>query len=210
MAIQALAPYYNENEAVQAAVDKGVRCLSALQQEDGSYAGEYGASAECNAQVIVALTALGIHPHTDVRFVKNGRSVVDALSAYYVSGTGFRHEAGEGADYMATEQGYYALAAYNRFLNGQSSLWDMSDVTLQKAEPVNPGGTEPAPETGMDNTTERGSTEGSGAAATSGAGRQETPSTGDEAPIAGYRAASLLSMLALAVLLAAQARRRQK
>ncbi len=210
MAIQALAPYYSENEAVQAAVDKGIRCLSVLQQEDGSYAGEYGASAECNAQVIVALTALGIHPHTDVRFVKNGRSVVDALSAYYVSSTGFRHEAGEGADYMATEQGYYALAAYNRFLNGQSSLWDMSDVTLQKAGAVNPGGTEPAPETGTDNTTERGSTEGSGAAATSGAGRQETPSTGDEAPIAGYRAASLLSMLALAVLLAAQARRRQK
>ena len=32
---------------------------------------------------------------------------------------------------MATEQGYYALASYYRFLNGQTSLYDMSDVTVQ-------------------------------------------------------------------------------
>lgn len=34
-------------------------------------------------------------------------------------------------DGMATEQGYYALTAYMRLLAGQTSLYDMSDVTLR-------------------------------------------------------------------------------
>lgn len=33
---------------------------------------------------------------------------------------------------MATEQGYYALAAYDRMINGKTALYDMSDVTLRK------------------------------------------------------------------------------
>ena len=40
-------------------------------------------------------------------------------------------------DGMATEQGYYALAAYYRFMNKQSSLYDMRDVTV-KLEPAKP------------------------------------------------------------------------
>ena len=32
---------------------------------------------------------------------------------------------------MATEQGYYALAAYYRFANAQTRLYDMTDVTIQ-------------------------------------------------------------------------------
>ena len=38
---------------------------------------------------------------------------------------------------MATEQSYYALAAYYRLLAGQTSLYDMSDVTITPA-PVTP------------------------------------------------------------------------
>ena len=34
---------------------------------------------------------------------------------------------------MATEQGYYALASYYRYLNGQTRLYDMTDVTVQTA-----------------------------------------------------------------------------
>ena len=33
---------------------------------------------------------------------------------------------------IATEQGYYALVAYQRMKNGQTSLYDMSDVKLKK------------------------------------------------------------------------------
>ena len=128
MAIQALAPYYAENEQVRSAVDAGLEVLSSLQGKDGGYSSWDTPNCESCAQVIVALTALGIDPNTDARFVKNGRSVVDALCGYYVEGGSFRHLADGDADGMATEQAYYALAARFRFLEGKTSLYDMTDV----------------------------------------------------------------------------------
>ena len=131
MAIQSLAPYYKENEAVKAAVDKALDVLSELQLATGGF-GSWGTeNSESCAQVIVALTALGIDPTKDSRFIKNGLTILDALASYYVDGGGFRHIASGDRDGMATEQGYYALAAYYRFINGQTRLYDMSDVTVR-------------------------------------------------------------------------------
>ena len=139
MAIQSLAPYYKENEAVKAAVDKALDALSELQLATGGF-GSWGTeNSESCAQVIVALTALGIDPAKDSRFIKNGLTILDALASYYVDGGGFRHIASGDRDGMATEQGYYALAAYYRFINGQTRLYDMSDVTIKANEqPVQP------------------------------------------------------------------------
>lgn len=131
MAIQALAPYYKTNETVKVAVDKALEALSALQRNDGGFGSWGTVNSESCAQVIVALTALGIDPTADSRFVKNGLTVLDALAGFYVTGGGFRHTAGGDLDGMATEQGYYALAAYYRFANTQTRLYDMSDVTVQ-------------------------------------------------------------------------------
>lgn len=131
MAIQALAPYYKTNETVKAAVDKALEALSALQCTDGGFGSWDTVNSESCAQVIVALTALGIDPTADSRFVKNGHTVLDALAGFYVTGGGFRHTAGGERNDMATEQGYYALAAYYRFANTQTRLYDMSDVTIQ-------------------------------------------------------------------------------
>ena len=133
MAIQALAPYYKTNETVKAAVDKALDVLSGLQQGDGGFGSWGTVNSESCAQVIVALTALGLDPTCDSRFVKNGKTPLDALAGFFVDGGGFKHVADKGRDGMATEQGYYALASYYRFLNGQTSLYDMSDVTVQTA-----------------------------------------------------------------------------
>ena len=130
MAIQSLAPYYKTNETVKAAVDKALEALSALQRSDGGFGSWGTVNSESCAQVIVALTALGIDPTADSRFVKNGLTVLDALASFYVTG-GFRHTAGGERNGMATEQGYYALAAYYRFVNAQTRLYDMTDVTVQ-------------------------------------------------------------------------------
>ena len=138
MAIQALAPYYDTNDAVKAAVDKALNALSAMQNDDGTFSTAFsGKTSESTAQVIVALTALGINPATDSRFIKNGVNAVDGLCSFYVDGGGFRHIASGDLDGMATEQSYHALAAYYRLLAGQTSLYDMSDVTITPA-PVTP------------------------------------------------------------------------
>lgn len=130
MALQALAPYCTRSE-VKSAVDQAVAFLSSIQLSDGAYKSAGDRNSESCAQVIVGLTALGINPHTDLRFIKNGRSAVDGLLSFAVKGGGFQHVSGSGMDQMATEQGYYALVAYNRFINGKNSLYDMTDVPVK-------------------------------------------------------------------------------
>ena len=89
MAVQALAPYYSSNASVKGAVDRALARLSALQNADGGYASWGQINSESCSQVIVALTAMGINPAADKRFVKNGKSVVDALAAYATSDGAF-------------------------------------------------------------------------------------------------------------------------
>ena len=141
MALQALAPYYKSNQQVKDAVDEAVQILSDMQDENGNFVGKYGVSSESISQVIVALTGLGIDPHTDPRFVKNGVSAVDGLLSYFVEGGGFKHIHSAKRDGMATEQGYYALTAYFRFLEGKPSLYDMATH-----DPSTPAPLPPAPQ----------------------------------------------------------------
>ncbi len=137
MAMQALAPYYGTNEKVTAAVDRAVTTLSEIQKEDGGYAAAGSAETTCEscAQVITALTALGINPDTDARFIKNGNSVLKALSAFSVADGGFKHTLSGSRDGMATEQGYYALVSYVRMSEGKTSLYRMTDVVIRAENP---------------------------------------------------------------------------
>ena len=184
MAIQALAPYYKTNETVKAAVDKALEALSALQQGDGGFGSWGTVNSESCAQVIVALTALGIDPATDSRFVKNGSTVLGALASFYVTGGGFKHTADGERNGMATEQGSYALASYFRFVNGQTSLYDMSDVTIQTggntpADPDDPGKTDPS-DPGETDPSDPGKTDPSDPGKTDPTNPgTDTPATGD-------------------------------
>ena len=70
-----------------------------MQKDNGAFATYDGTiTSESISQVLVALTALGIDPNTDERFVKNGFSAVDALLDYAVDGGGFEHLKGQGMD----------------------------------------------------------------------------------------------------------------
>lgn len=134
MALQALAAYYKTDAKVKEAADKAVTCLSKLQNTTGGYDSYGSVNSESAAQVITALTALGIDPDNDARFVKNGASVLDSLCGFYVDGGGFRHVSDGKLDPTATAQGYYALAAYYRFAGSQTVLYDMTDLdTVEKA-----------------------------------------------------------------------------
>lgn len=134
MSLQALANY-REQEKVQAAVSAAVGRLSAMQNSDGSYTSYEAVNSESISQVIVACAALGIDPHTDSRFVKNGKSAVGALLTFYnTEKRAFHHTMKDkdgnptDVDGMATEQAAYAMTAYQRLMNGKTSLYDMRDV----------------------------------------------------------------------------------
>lgn len=130
MALQALAPYYNEGDdtTVNAAVDKALQWLSA------KYKGKGYTSAESCAQVVVALSALQLNANSDSSFVKTvdgaPTSVLGDLLRYYLGeGQGFKHAAsGKTADQKATEQALYAMAAYERYCRRTKALYDMTDA----------------------------------------------------------------------------------
>ena len=128
MALQALAKYREQPE-VEAAVERGLAVLSSLQEPDGGYASWGSSNSESVAQVIVALTELGV-PLDDERFVKNGITVEDALLRFAQESGAFVHvlDGSGGDDGMATEQAFYALAAIHRAETGKTTLYDMTDV----------------------------------------------------------------------------------
>ena len=142
MAMQALASYYNKDgyEDVTATIDKGLAWIEKNQLSSGGFGTMNTETSESVAQIITALCGVGIDCGEDVRFIKNGKWPMTGLFQYYMPEGGFMHVAadagnnGGGAggiiDGMATEQGLYATVAYRRFLDGETFLYDMSDVAI--------------------------------------------------------------------------------
>ena len=129
VALQALAPYYNTNSKARPTVNRGLEFLSLQQDEKGRFLSDGTASAKACAQVIIALTSLGIDPEKDSRFIKNGKSAIDGLLSFYDNNGGFADtEDSTEADTAATETAYAALTAYKRFIGGKTSLYDMTDI----------------------------------------------------------------------------------
>lgn len=149
MALQALAPYYNEEKAytymqritktqrtvsVRQIVDEALVRLSALQMETGDYSSWGTQNVESTDQVIVALCSLGIDPLTDTRFIKNGNTLYDGILRYRMPDGGFVHSYNYDPDNpsshpdksntMASEQTLYTLAALWRQANGMRTLYD--------------------------------------------------------------------------------------
>lgn len=138
MVLQALAPYYLNGDAnVKSAVDKGLSALKAMQKSTGGFASYGTYNAESTAQVIVALTALGIDP-TSAEWKQTGDPIEALLHFYDASASMFRHTTNGKADQMATEQSAYALVAYKRFVSKQNRLYDMSDAFGESGEVKDP------------------------------------------------------------------------
>ena len=121
---------------VDDAIGAGLARLSAMQQADGGFISYGTKNAESAAQVILALTSLGLDPETDPRFVKNGRSVADALLSFRLPDGTFTHAfdadpanpaavAGQ-FNGMATDQALLALTALRRAKAGQRGVYDFS------------------------------------------------------------------------------------
>lgn len=135
MVLQALAKY-TDQPAVAKAVDTALNTLSSRQHANGGFDSWGTVNSESCVQVVVALGELGI-PVDDARFVKNGKTMIDnLLTNFYIKGSGFKHTADtKKSNGMATEQAFYGMVSANRQVNGQNSLYRMSDhITFKDAE----------------------------------------------------------------------------
>lgn len=134
MTVQAMAPYYDCDTKVKAAVDRAVQLLSDMQLADGSYASYGKPNAESTAQVWMALSSLGIDALADARFVKNEKTLLDGLLVYRVSDGSFCHTVGSGMNNTATSQAFLAAAACEEMRCGDGSLFILSAKESQTAE----------------------------------------------------------------------------
>jgi hypothetical protein len=146
MVLQALAPYYTKTGSgmgevseetlnnVDEAVLKSLTWLSAVQRTDGAFEGLGTANAESTAQVLIALTSLGIDPQKDARFIKEDGSALDGLMLFQMPDGGFAHVLKEDGSQsqtngLASAQSLCAIAALYRFMTGQGALYDFQGST---------------------------------------------------------------------------------
>lgn len=122
--LQALAPQ-RRNETAGAAISRALDCLSQMQEDGGGFSAKGVLSASALAQVILTLCALDVSPQ-DSRFMKNGRTALDALLAEQKADGSFQSI--EPASDLVTALSLLALSAVQRAQDGQNSVFDMTDA----------------------------------------------------------------------------------
>ncbi len=145
IAIQALAPYYGGgtvytfesdeetvSKTVGEAVDLALSWLSSAQLEDGDFQSYGTANAESTAQVLLALSCLGIDPQTDERFIKEGNTVIDGLLKYRTEEGGFAHVLDDEGNAtvingLSSAQALCGLTAYFRQLSGTPGFYEFTE-----------------------------------------------------------------------------------
>lgn len=136
-AMIALAPYYKKGDIeVKTAIDGFLSKASAAMDKDGTIK-EFGNNLPLElpyhsndlALFVQGLIHLGIDPHTDERFIKNGKSVLDGLLSYEVMG-GFKmkKEDTEARD-LYTRAALTTLIDYKLFKEGKPLIYKYLDTT---------------------------------------------------------------------------------
>ena len=136
MTVQALAPYYHSDSSVKSAINKAISLLSDKQRKDGDYSSFGVENAESTAQVIIALSSLGINCEKDSRFIKNGNSPIDGLEKYMLSDGSFCHKIGGGSNETATIQAYLSLVSYTRMTKGKGSIYILDHAKVKEVKPA--------------------------------------------------------------------------
>lgn len=128
MVLQALAPYTGDKK-VEEAVNKAVYYLKSKQNSDHGYV-----NAESDAQVLLALTSLGIDPLDENNgFCNSYSNLITSLMKYHIDGQGFVHTIGGNVNAMASIQAAQALESYSRFKAGKNIYWNLSDMNFDAA-----------------------------------------------------------------------------
>lgn len=117
MSLTALAPYKDQAN-VSEAISKAVNYLSA-QYQNGKID-----NSPATAQIIIALTALKMDPNGPL-FTKNGEGIVSYLLSFQNQEKGFGWKKGGATESYPTSQSIQALAAYQFYVNGKGSVFNL-------------------------------------------------------------------------------------
>ncbi len=131
MTVQALAPNCGRSD-VSEAVDRALDFMSRRQENNGGYQSFGTPNPESAAQVLTALSALGIDCRYDERFIKDGNNVIDGITAYQLGDGSFCHAMGGESNETATVQSLYSLIAFKRMTEGRSPLLVLDNNALHR------------------------------------------------------------------------------
>lgn len=124
MALQALAPYRAEYPSV---VDAALAYLAEQMTDDGTFRSYGDDSAESSAQVLLALSALGIDPEADPRFVRGVETVMTGIDCYRQSDDTYSHlRQDTRGDYLSTAQMLLAITALHKMRSGGGWVFDFA------------------------------------------------------------------------------------
>lgn len=136
MALAALSAYQDDPQ-VKEAIDHAISYLAEQQQPSGGFVTEGEETSESCAMAIIGLAACGVDPSSDVRFIQEDGSVLDALLAFQKKDGTFGHTADDMADPdvqdLPTEQALRALLACKELQQGGDGNVYTADVSLQIA-----------------------------------------------------------------------------
>ena len=122
MTVQSLSPYYHYNSEVTESVDRALDFMSRKQMDNGGYQSFGNPNPESAAQVLTAVSALGIDCRSDERFIKNGNDLLDGIIRFRLSDGSFSHIEGGESNETATVQAYYSFVAFRRMTEGKTPL----------------------------------------------------------------------------------------
>jgi hypothetical protein len=125
MVLAALAPYKGQTGAKD-------KVDSALQYLTKQFNASKIDNSSTAAQVIIALSALGIDPNGS-QFTKDNESLIQFFLTFQNVDGGFDWQGGEVSDAFTSAQGIQALAAYQLFGQGKGSLYSLP---LMEQKPV--------------------------------------------------------------------------
>lgn len=128
--------FYASDSRVKAAIDKGVSYLETQLGDGGVYSDAFsGPNVNSTAMVIIGLTAVGVDPEKDERFIKNGMSVVEGLMSFALAdNTGFGFTDNVRYNDTATEQAFRALIALAQY-KATGKAFNVYDFSAVKTEP---------------------------------------------------------------------------
>ena len=132
MALQALAEF-RAFDGVESTIEKVISFLSSAQKDNGGFISFGNESSESISMVIIALSSLGIDCKTDTRFIKNGKTLFDALGAFKLSDGSLEHVAGGGVNRIATVQALCAAESY-KILGKPFWVFEKEDPAEESSE----------------------------------------------------------------------------
>lgn len=141
-AIAGLAFYLNDEDSgiktgVTEAIEAALAYLSTQQNADGSFSDSWsGRNSNSTAMVAIALAAAGVDVEEDVRFIKNGNSIIDGLLAFALEdNSAFGYTDNSTASDYSTEQAFRALIALAGAIKTDAAynVYDFNGITLSPA-----------------------------------------------------------------------------